>query len=372
MYEIDKQGLTMGMDSLITNAISNFKKGIDISNLLDEINANEAELGEWWDQNTWVNTNNPKWIHHFVNQSDFFGDPEDIEYNFDASLMDLSNDQDIVEYIQELFKSYEAGNISYQTLEVVFFDDVFIKIYNMSNHVEASYSGFSISLSDNTSDWLDRDDLIICSDGIESRSESDLVAMFKSYMSEYIKYSNMDTDSLIVNTIADFKNSRDVYKQLKIINSRHNELSSWCCNNLFIDNGRPSAEQHRVVGKTELFGDLYALADTLENVEVFLNNNQEILNYIKQRLNIISSNSKESITIIVIPYEDLYIRIFRGVNETISFNYEVEYFLFSLSFSRNINDLLGYDDIIITNQNNTNYDDSTLIDMFKTHMSKKQ
>jgi len=66
MYEIDKQGLTMGMDSLITNAISNFKKGIDISNLLDEINANEAELGEWWDQNTWVNTNNPKWIYQNI------------------------------------------------------------------------------------------------------------------------------------------------------------------------------------------------------------------------------------------------------------------------------------------------------------------
>jgi len=277
--------------------------------------------------------------------------------------MDLSNDQDILEYIKERFKRYEDGNISYQTLEVVFFNDVFIKIYNLSNHVEASYSGFSISLSDNTSDWIDCDALIICSDGIESRSESDLVAIFKCYMSEYIKYSNMDIDSLIKNAITSFKNGIDVDISLRILNGRRNEISIWCGNNLFRDNGQIPADYYRCLTKVKFFENLHP-------TKAILNDDQAILKYIKQRIRDVSSSSKSIITIMVCFYQDLYIRIYREIDTPISFNYDVEYSDLSLSLSPDIRELLLHDDIVIKENEVINYAESELVALFKELHSK--
>jgi hypothetical protein len=347
----------MDMNSLITNAISDFKKGIDISNLLDEINANEAELGEWWHVNIWGSNYHPK-LHTFVDYHVFFGDHEDIEYNFDEMLMDLGNDQDIVKYINEQFEYRGSDGISYQTLAEVYFNDVYISVFDESNHFELSCRDFSISLSDNASDHLSHDVLIISSDKIESPSESELVAIFKCYMSEYIKYSNMDIDLLIKNVITSFKNGIDVNIPLRIINGRRNEISIWCGNNLFRDNDQIPTDFYRCVTKVEFFEDLHP-------TEAILNDDQAILKYIKQRIRDVSSSSKSIITIMVCFYQDLYIGIYREIDTPISFNYDVEYSGLSLSLSPDIRELLLRDDIVIKENEVINYAESELVALFR-------
>lgn len=186
----------MDINLLILNAISSFKSGADISNLLDEINANEAELSMWWHEMFWNNDDYPKWTHHFAEQSDIFGDPEDIKCDFEENMMSLADDLDILNYIEKRIRNYVPSGTSPHTLEEIYYNDVFIRAWSATTHFDISYSGFSISLSDNTIDWLGFNSIILHSDKFESSSKANLVTMFKYHMSKYVTYPNIATGSI--------------------------------------------------------------------------------------------------------------------------------------------------------------------------------
>ena len=180
---VGKQVQFVSIDQAILASIKNFKQKIPIMDSLSYINSKEEKLTEWvYEKDIFLESD----FVFFTSEEELFLTDDDILDYYDESTLRINSDSEIIDFIKDRLNSLEYSFACHYQ----YFNEVLITaMCEIHGQAGPHFSHFNIFNSEKEYfESLVKEDLIVYQGDIISRSESQLVDLFrKNITDKYFK-----------------------------------------------------------------------------------------------------------------------------------------------------------------------------------------